>query len=74
MIMADPRTQNNSVVAGNHYGPALGAQVAIALMKKQLDATKVQGASAMQLMEAANPPKPSASVDGKVGSRFSAYA
>lgn len=74
MILADPRTQNNSVVSGNHFGPALGAQVAITLMKKQMDASKVQGMAALHLMETAHPGRPSPSADGKIGSRLAEYA
>lgn len=74
MDISSSRTPFQNAMQGSHFGPALGAYVAIEMLKKQLDATKVQGAAALSLIESANPNRPSPSFDGRVGTRFAEWA
>ncbi|MCX7713144.1 MAG: YjfB family protein [Chthoniobacterales bacterium] len=73
MTIIDNRVNPQANQSPSPSGVAVGQDVSIALLKKQLDLMKIQGAGEVKLLESANI-KPQPTPDGKAGTIFSAYA
>lgn len=73
MTIVDSRVNPQANQSPSTSGVALGQEVTISVLKKQLDLMKVQGAGEIKLLESSNL-KPAPTPDGRAGTIFSAYA
>lgn len=74
MTLIDTRVNPQTVPQGNTSEMAVGQDVSIAMMRKQLDQMNSQGDAAVSLLDQSYVPAPPPSADGRKGTRFSAYA
>jgi|GEM_PF-6520485 len=74
MTLIDTRVNPQTVSQGNTSEMAVGQDLSVAMVRKQLDQITTQGQAEISLIEQSQLPAPPPTLDGRKGTRFSAYA